>query len=74
MVGRDTKEDMSMETEVVDSRMRSDRNILHTMMYERNVIKEDLSHIDKGIMTLWRLTIEQVDEGFKVRTTPKSLE
>jgi hypothetical protein len=35
-------------------RTRMGINILWMMMYERNIIKEDLPHSDRGVRKLWR--------------------
>jgi hypothetical protein len=45
-----------------------DRNILPTMMHMRKTVNEDLPYIGRGLGTLWRLAVEQVDKDFKDRT------
>jgi hypothetical protein len=47
------------------------RNILPMTMYERKTIKEDISHIDMGHNTFWRLLVEQVSEDSKIWTPHK---
>jgi hypothetical protein len=52
--------------------MVTGRNIVLAIMYERKVMEEDLPHIGRCNTTLGRFLIEQLDEGFKVRTSPEN--
>jgi hypothetical protein len=43
------------------------------MMYERKAVQEDLPHTERGLRTLWRLLVEQVDEVLKLGLHPRSM-
>jgi hypothetical protein len=47
------------------------RNILSIMMYGRKVVEGDLPHTDRGVEKLWRLVVDQVDEGLEVWSPPR---
>lgn len=68
-ISRDTEEgDISIEW---TQGMGTDRNILLMTIYKKNTFRKDPLHSDWVVRMLCRLVVEQVGEGFKVRTPPQ---